>query len=63
MEYLTTQKTAEKRELSMRTMWQLCAIWRIFGAERFGRSWAIPDTAEKPTDPRKEKKGGGGHDR
>ena len=27
---------------------------RIPGAERFGRSWAIPDDAVEPTDPRKQ---------
>jgi hypothetical protein len=28
---------------------------RIPGVERFGKSWAIPEDAKKPTDPRKEK--------
>ncbi|MFR8736311.1 MAG: DNA-binding protein [Butyricicoccus sp.] len=29
-----------------------CAEGRIPGASRFGRSWAIPENAEKPSDPR-----------
>ena len=36
---------------------------RIPGASRFGRSWAIPENAEKPSDPRrKATEGGGGYD-
>ena len=31
---------------------QYCAEGRIPGASRFGRSWAIPENAEKPSDPR-----------
>ena len=29
---------------------QDCAEGRISGASRFGRSWAIPENAEKPSD-------------
>ena len=33
-----------------------------WGASRFGRSWAIPEDAEKPSDPRrKAAEGGDGH--
>ena len=32
---------------------QYCTQGRIPGAERFGRSWAIPENAVKPADPRK----------
>ena len=28
---------------------------RIPGVERFGKSWAIPEDAKKPTDPRKDR--------
>lgn len=34
---------------------QYCAECRIPGASRFGRSWAIPENAEKPADLRKTK--------
>lgn len=35
---------------------QYCTQGRIPGAERFGRSWAIPSNAKKPEDPRKDRK-------
>ena len=49
--------------VSERRVNQYVAQGRIPGVERFGRSWAIPENAEKPTDPRiKHTKGGGKHD-
>ena len=63
MEYLTAGKTADKWNLSIRMIQPFCTQGRIPGAERFGRSWALPDTAEKPAEPRKEKNGGGECDR
>ena len=38
------------REASYR--WGVSERGRIPGASRFGRSWAIPENAEKPSDPR-----------
>ena len=38
------------REASCR---EYCVEGRIPGASRFGRSWAIPEDAKKPSDPRK----------
>lgn len=38
--------------VSERRVNQYCAEGRIPGASRFGRSWAIPENAEKPSDPR-----------
>ena len=38
------------REASCR---EYCAEGRIPGAPHFGRSWAIPEDAKKPSDPRK----------
>ena len=43
------------REASCRWGNQYCAEGRIPGASRFGRSWAIPENAEKPSDPRFQK--------
>ena len=63
MEYRTVREAAKKWDLLIRMMQPLCARGRILGAERFRRSWAVPDTAEKPTAPRKGKKGGGACDR
>ena len=53
MEYLTVRETAEKWNLSERTVQQLCTQGRISGAQKFGKSWAIPADAEKPGDPRR----------
>lgn len=52
MEYLTVRETAEKWRLSDRMVQQLCIDGRIPGAQKFGKSWAIPAEAEKPQDPR-----------
>ena len=48
MEYLTVRETAEKWNLSVRTVQQLCTAGRIPGAQKFGTAWAIPAEAEKP---------------
>ena len=52
MEYLTVRETAENWGLSDRTVQQFCIDGRIPGAQKFGRSWAIPADAEKPQVPR-----------
>ena len=52
MEYLTVRETAEKWSLSDRMVQQFCIDGRIPGAQKFGKSWAIPMEAEKPQDPR-----------
>ena len=56
--YLSIRETSYKWGVSERRVNQYAAQGRIPGAERFGRSWAIPDTAEKPEDPRKSKRRG-----
>ena len=53
MKYLSTFEAAEKWGISHRRVSILCNEGRIPGASRFGRSWAIPENAEKPADPRK----------
>ena len=53
-EYLSTREAAEKWGISERRVNQYCAEERIPGAQRFGTSWAIPASAEKPSDPRKK---------
>ena len=61
--YLSIRETSYKWGISERRVNQYVAQGRIPGVERFGRSWAIPEHAEKPTDPRKKNtKGGGKHD-
>lgn len=54
--YLSIREAAEKWGVSERRINQYCSEGRIPGAERFGGSWAIPEGAEKPGDPRKQKK-------
>ena len=53
--YLSIREAAEKWGVSERRINQYCSEGRISGAERFGGSWAIPENAEKPGDPRKQK--------
>lgn len=54
MEFLTTSETAKKWNISRRRVSLLCAEGRIEGAIHKGSMWLIPDTAEKPKDPRKK---------
>lgn len=54
--YLSIREAAEKWGVSERRINQYCAEGRIPGAERFGGAWAIPETAQKPGDPRKQNK-------
>lgn len=55
MDYITVQQAAEKWKISPRLAQQYCADGRIPGAQKFGTAWAIPASAQKPADPRKEK--------
>ncbi len=51
--YLSIREISYKWNVSERRVNQYCSQGRIPGAERFGRSWAIPEDAVKPCDPRK----------
>lgn len=53
--YLSVREISYKWNASGRWVGELARHGRISGVERFGRSWAIPEDAEKPADPRKEK--------
>ena len=53
--YLSVRETSYKWNVSERWVSKLSQDGRIPGVERFGRSWAIPEDAEKPADPRKAK--------
>lgn len=57
-DFLSIRETSYKWGVSERRINQYVSDGRIPGAERFGRSWAIPADAEKPTDPRKNKSKG-----
>ncbi|MCI7327635.1 MAG: helix-turn-helix domain-containing protein [Hornefia butyriciproducens] len=52
MEYLTTTQIAEKWNISRRRVAKLCAEGRIDGAKLMGKTWWVPDDAEKPEDQR-----------
>ena len=51
--YCSIREMSYRWGVSERRVNQYCTQGRIPGAERFGRSWAIPIDAQKPTDPRK----------
>ena len=53
--YITVEQAAEKWGISKRRVQKLCAEGRIPFAQRFGKSWAIPEAACKPLDGRSTK--------
>ena len=53
--YLSVREISYKWNVSVRWVSKLARDGRILGVERFGRSWAVPEDAEKPADPRKAK--------
>lgn len=53
--YLSVREISYKWNVPERWAGKLAQDGGIPGAERFGWSWAIPEGAEKPADPRKEK--------
>ena len=53
MDYISVREASQKWNISIRRVQKLCEDNRIEGVMRFGRSWMIPKTAEKPADPRK----------
>ena len=57
--YLSIRETSYKWGVSERRVNQYVTDGRIPGVERCGRSWAIPEDAKKPEDPRREKRTGG----
>ena len=50
--YITLSEAAERWGISERRIRKLCSEGRIKGVTRFGRSWAIPEDAQKPVDNR-----------
>ena len=53
--YQSSREAAKKWGVSERRINQYCSEGRIPGAQRFGKSWAIPVGAEKPGDPRRSR--------
>ena len=56
MEYITVYETARKWGVTVRQVQRLLAANRIPGAKKHGQAYMIPLGAEKPGDPRFEKK-------
>jgi hypothetical protein len=56
MLYITTQKAAEKWNISDRRVRVLCSEGKIAGAEKDGKSYKIPQDSKKPADGRTKKK-------
>ena len=52
MKYIGVKEAAKKWEIGERRINELCLNGRIEGAVKFGNTWAIPDSAEKPKDQR-----------
>lgn len=48
MECLAVLETARKWDLSPRMVQHHCTVGHIPGAQKLGKSWAIPADAEKP---------------
>ena len=51
--YISIREASRRWGISERRVNQYISQGRIPGAERFGRSWAIPEDAKKPSDPRR----------
>ena len=54
MDYISVREVAQKWEISERRVQKLCEESRIDGIQKFGRSWRIPKTANKPIDLRRK---------
>lgn len=51
-DFMTIKETATKWGICERRINTLCLEGRVEGAQKFGRSWAIPKTTPKPKDER-----------
>jgi len=47
--FISVHEVADKWDISDRQVQKMCSEGKITGAIRFGRSWAIPSEAQKPT--------------
>ena len=56
MDYLTTSEIATKWNISQRRVSMYCKDGRIKGAVLKGKTWLVPPNAEKPENPRHQKR-------
>ena len=54
MQYITAAQAAEKWELTVRRVQELCRSRQIHGVVRWGRDWMIPADAHRPADRRRK---------
>lgn len=47
--YIKAEVAAARWDVSLRQVQRLCIEGRIEGAVKFGTTWAIPESAPKPT--------------
>lgn len=50
--YLTIREKSKQWNISERALQAMCAEGKVQGATKFGRSWAIPNSSERPADGR-----------
>ena len=55
MRYLSVTETAKKWNMSERSVRNYCAQGRVIGAFLTGKTWNIPENAEKPERSNKKK--------
>ena len=48
-DFIEAEKAAKLWDISIRQVQYLCKFGRIDGAVKFGKVWAIPKNAKKPT--------------
>jgi len=54
MGYISVKQASKKWEISVRRIQVLCEQGRIYGADKIGNSYIIPENADKPKDKRKK---------
>ena len=54
MEYIKAEVAAKKWNMSLRRVQDLCKEGKVFGAQKFGTNWMIPETATRPLDGRRK---------
>jgi len=52
MEWMTVKEAGELWGITTRRAAVLCAGGKVFGAQKFANTWAIPKNAPKPVDGR-----------
>lgn len=58
MGFISIKETAEKWDVTVRTVQNMCKSGLIPGAQKWERSWMIPDTAKRPIDRRTKESSG-----